>query len=89
MKAVNFALVALAGLGLATSQVAFADTMPGAAVPSAAARAHPVKLVRLTEKRHGADSDAVGALPMVVGLAAIGAVGVGIYEVAKKSSSGT
>jgi len=90
MKTVNFALVALAGLGLVTSQVALADTMPGAAVPavSAAGRLHPVKLVRLSEKRRGDNSDAAGILPVVVGLAAIGAVGFAVYEVTKSSSNG-
>jgi hypothetical protein len=91
MKAVNFALVAMAGLGLVSSQVALADTAPAAAIPApaAASRLHPVKLVRFTEKRRGDSSDVVGVLPIVIGIAAVGAVGVGIYEVAKKGSSGT
>ncbi|WP_428332390.1 hypothetical protein [Novosphingobium sp.] len=89
MKAVNFALAALAGLGLASSQVAFADTLPSAAVPVAAvSHVHPVKLVRLTEKRNGANSDVIGVLPIVIAFAAAGAVGFGVYEVAKKGSTG-
>ena len=85
MKAFNLALVALAGLGLVTSQVAFADTLPATALP-AASRLHPVKLVRLVQKRHGAGSDVVSATGLVLIAGGLGAVGVGVYEVARGSS---
>jgi len=87
MKAVNFALIALAGLGFVTSQVAFADTLPAAALP-AANRLHPVKLVRLVQKRHGAGSDVVSATGLVLIAGGLGAVGLGVYQVSK-SSNGT
>ncbi len=92
MKAANIALAALAGFGLATSQVAFADTLPGAALPTVS-HAHPARLVRLTEKRpvQGADSNLAGGIPvagLIFGAVALGALVYGIVEVSKSSSPG-
>ena len=89
MKTMNFVVAALAGLGLVTSQVAFADTLPGSAVPVAGEHhAHPVKLVRLSEKRHDASSDAAGGISpvgIIIGLAALGAIIFGAIKVSEKS----
>jgi len=60
MKTLKLTMLAAAALGL-VSQTAFADTLPGQAVPSLH-RLHPAKIVRYSEKRHGTDSaDGAGA----------------------------
>jgi hypothetical protein len=89
MKAANLALVALAGFGLVTSQLAYADTLPGSALPTLS-HAHPAKIARLTEKRHGQaganDSALVGALPIgaiIIGAVALGGIIYAIVEVSK------
>jgi hypothetical protein len=75
MKAVNLALVALAGFGLVTSEVAYADTLPGAALP-AVSHLHPVKLARLTGKRDGTESRDASIPPYVyAGAAVVGGLG--------------
>lgn len=84
MKALNLALVALAGIGLVTSEIASADTLPGSALPSIS-HARPAKLVRLTDKRQGQASTDVAGL----GLAGIffGAITIGgiVYALAEVS----
>jgi hypothetical protein len=88
MKAANLALVALAGFGLVSSQIAYADTLPGSALPTVS-HVHPVKVARLTEKRSqagSADSGIVGAIPLgavVIGTLAIGGLVYSLVEVNK------
>lgn len=93
MKAINLALVALAGFGLVTSELAYADTLPGSAIPTIS-HARPAKLTRLTEKRKAqaqatASSDAaplpVGAI--VIGVAALGGLIYAITQVSKSSNA--
>ncbi|KUR75517.1 hypothetical protein [Novosphingobium sp. Fuku2-ISO-50] len=88
MKATHIALVALAGLGLANAQLAHADTMPGAALPSVV-RAHPAKVSRLVNKHEqaGVASDGgISAVGFVLGAAVLGGLIVGIVEATKSSN---
>jgi hypothetical protein len=86
MKTLNIALVALAGLGLVTSQLAYADTLPGAALPTVK-HIHQAKLARYADKRHGeVSNDAAPAGAIIIGIGALGALGLGIYEVTKTNS---
>ncbi len=91
MKAANLALVALAGFGLVTSQIAYADTLPGQALPTIS-HMHPAKVARLTEKRSAqagaTDSGIVGAIPigaLLIGTLAIGGLVYSLVEVSKNN----
>jgi hypothetical protein len=91
MNAVKLALVALAGLGLATADIALADTMPVAALPTLA-HAHPVKLTRLGEKREAQglpsnDVGGFGATGIILGSAALAALIWGIIEATKNNNN--
>jgi hypothetical protein len=92
MKAVNLALVALAGFGMAASQVAYADTLPGAALPSVQTY-HPAKLTRLTSTRSvagqatSADAGGLPAGAIILGGVALAGVVVAIVEVTKKNNN--
>ena len=92
MKTLKLVMLAAAGLSF-VSQTAYADTLPGQAVPSARA-VHGVKMVRFAEKKHGTVSNdgeggisglGAGALGGLAGLAAGLAIGLS----SKSGSSGT
>ncbi len=92
MKTLKLVMLAAAGLSL-VSQTAFADTLPGSAVPTARG-VHGVKMVRMVEKKHGTalrDGEGglsglgAGALGGLAGLAAGLAIGLS----SKSGSSGT
>jgi hypothetical protein len=91
MKAVNLALVALAGFGMVASQAAFADTLPGSALPSVQTY-HPVKLTRLTATRSAngqatsADAGGVSAGVIILGGVALAGLVVAIVEVSKNNN---
>ena len=87
MNTLKLAMLAAAGLGL-VSQTAFADTLPGQAVPSSL-RAHKATMVRFADKRHGEASNAVEAGTVIIGLAGAGALVVGIVEATKSNNSGS
>eukprot|EP01037_Dinobryon_pediforme_P015547 gene15547-15694_t len=70
MKTLKLVMLAAAGLSF-VSQTAFADTLPGQAVPTAHG-VHGVKMVRFAEKRHpGVSRDGEG------GMSALGGAGLG------------
>jgi len=91
MKVVNLALVALAGFGLVGAELAYADTLPGAALPTVQA-AHPAKLTRLTVARAqqgqatSADAGGVPVGAIIIGGVALAGLVVAIVEVSKNNN---